>query len=159
MFRVGLVTALFIASQLGKPAEDRPDLWHLAAVGLALGLFAVYGLPRLWPRGNVRKPRCGVQRGAEQALLVHIPAAVDGLAVPLEAIESRLSNAITATGVGEFDGNLVGADDATLYMYGPDADRLCAVVEPILRAARLPAGTLIVKQYGEPGAREERIEL
>lgn len=69
------------------------------------------------------------------------------------------SNAITATGVGEFDGNLVGTDDATLYMYGPDADRLFAVVEPILRAARLPAGSLIVKRYGEPGAREEQVGL
>lgn len=159
MFRVGLVTALFMASQLGKSADERPDFWQLAAVGLTLGLFAVYGLPRLWPRGTVRKPQGGVQRGTEQALLVHIPAASHGLAVPLEAIESRLSNAITATGVGEFDGNLVGADDATLYMYGPDADQLFAVVEPILRAARLPAGSLIVKRYGRPGAREEQVGL
>ena len=157
--RVGLLAALFVASQLVKSPDERLPIAQVVAAGLALGLVVVYGLPRVFRPGGGGKA-CGRPAGGnEQALLVHIPAQVVRLTVPLEAIESRLSQAIAAAGAGEFDGNLVGVDDATLYMYGPDADRLFAVAEPVLRSARLPAGTLAVKRYGEPGAREEHVRL
>jgi hypothetical protein len=34
-------------------------------------------------------------------------------------LEDRLSEAIEATGVGEFDGNLMGPGEVELYAYGP----------------------------------------
>jgi hypothetical protein len=81
------------------------------------------------------------------------------LAIGLDEIEDRLIEAIDDAGVGEFDGNEIGPEDATLYMYGPDADRLFSAVEAVLRDAALPPGSNVVVRYGGPGAEERRIEL
>ena len=76
-------------------------------------------------------------------------------------IEDQLIEAIEKAGVGEFDGNLMGPGEVVLYAYGPDADALFAVMEPILRT--VPAReAYAVKRYGEPGdpdTRELRVEL
>ena len=52
--------------------------------------------------------------------------------------------------VGELDGNDVVQGQATLYLYGPDADQLFAVIEPVLRSGALPPGTVAIKRYGPP---------
>ncbi|MET0132706.1 MAG: hypothetical protein ABW215_03845 [Kibdelosporangium sp.] len=49
-------------------------------------------------------------------------------------LQTRLREAIEEAGVGEFDGNEFGGGKVVLYAYGPDADALFAVVEPILRS-------------------------
>ncbi len=55
---------------------------------------------------------------------------------PLFSLEDRLRTAIESAGCGEYDGHEIAMDgsDGTLYMYGPNADKLFEVVEPILRA-------------------------
>ena len=50
---------------------------------------------------------------------------------------------------GEFDGEEFGDGRCVLYMYGPDADRLFDVVEPILKAAPLARGGFAIKRYGD----------
>jgi hypothetical protein len=40
--------------------------------------------------------------------------------------------------------------DATLYMYGQDADRLFEAVRPILKAATFMVGAKVRKRYGPP---------
>lgn len=94
---------------------------------------------------------------SEQALLVHLPAT--GPPFALDVIEDPLIAAIDAAGIGEFDGNEVGAGGATLYMYGPDAEALFEVVEPILRQMALPDGSCLVKRFGPPGSEEARVPL
>lgn len=94
----------------------------------------------------------------DHAVLVHITSLQDD-DTGLDEIEDPLIEAIEAAGVGEFDGNDIGADGAVLYMYGPDADRLWDAVETIVRAAGFGSGSYAVKRYGEPGATEVRIEL
>jgi hypothetical protein len=79
--------------------------------------------------------------------------------IGLDEIEDRLIEAIDRAGVGEFDGNEIGSEGATLFMYGADADRLFAVVEPVLRSASLPAGSHALIRYGVPGAEVRRVEL
>jgi hypothetical protein len=77
-------------------------------------------------------------------------------------VEDQLMEAIGKTGVGEFDGNLIGPGQVELYAYGPDADALFQVMEPILRAVPLKAGSHAVKRYGaadDPEARKVRVEL
>jgi hypothetical protein len=77
-------------------------------------------------------------------------------------VEDQLIEAIEKAGVGEFDGNLLGPGEVELYAYGPDADALFEVVEPILRALALEEGSYAVKRYGapeDPAAREARVEL
>ena len=95
---------------------------------------------------------------AEQAVIVHLTVET-GREIALDEIEDPLIEAIDRAQVGEFDGNEIGPDAATLYMYGPDADRLFAVVEPILRRASLPAGSQAVVRYGGPGSEERRVAL
>jgi hypothetical protein len=53
----------------------------------------------------------------------------DDLPAFFELME-RLDEVISAAGVGEFDGNM----DEELIAYGPDAEALFAVMEPLLRA-------------------------
>ena len=58
------------------------------------------------------------------------------------ALGDQLSAAIAAAGAGVYDGDEVGQGRGVLFMYGPDADRLFAVVEPILRCSALTFDTM-----------------
>jgi hypothetical protein len=82
---------------------------------------------------------------------------------PLFSLESQLTDAIGAASVGEFDGNEVAADgsDGVLYMYGPDADQLFAVVRPVLESVQFMHGARAKLRYGPPqdGVREQTIVL
>jgi hypothetical protein len=73
-----------------------------------------------------------------------------------------LLQTIADHGVGEFDGEESGEGRCVLFMYGPDADRLFAVVEPILKAAPLPREGFAIKRYGDVkdhDAVEVRVDL
>ena len=67
-------------------------------------------------------------------------------------LEGKLEAAITSAKVGEYDGNEVAVDgsDGVLYMYGPDADQLFRVVEPILKATPFMNGAKVTVRYGPP---------
>jgi hypothetical protein len=101
------------------------------------------------------------------AVIVHLTLSAPGFgeAEEREAIHrltDRLDAGISAARAGEFDGDEFGAGTCTLYMYGPDADRLFAAVEPDLRASPLTNGGYAVKRYGaatNPQAREVRVEF
>ena len=82
---------------------------------------------------------------------------------PLFALESQLEIAINAAQVGEYDGNEVAVDgsDGTLYMYGPDADKLFTVVRPVLEGCSFMKGAAVKLRYGPPadGVRESTVQL
>jgi hypothetical protein len=99
-----------------------------------------------------------------QAILIHVKLADDafgdsGERPALWDLEDELIRMLDATDAGEYDGNEVGEGFFTIYVYGRDADQLVDAVLPILRRYPLPTGSSIVKRYGPPGAREERLEL
>lgn len=76
-------------------------------------------------------------------------------------LEDALMAAIEAAGVGEFDGNELGAGEAVLYAYGPSADDLFTVMEPLLRGFQARPAWCILR-YGRAGdadATERRIDL
>ncbi|MBP1852504.1 hypothetical protein [Rhizobium halophytocola] len=90
----------------------------------------------------------------EHALIVHLPLidAPFGSGREREIIAGladELQNAIGESSLGEFDGEEFGGGRCVIYMYGPDADLLFAVVEPIWRAAPLARGGLAIKRYGK----------
>lgn len=93
---------------------------------------------------------------SQQAVLVHL----DGTGLPehiyeqydLATIEDRLIEVIERERLGEFDGNEIGPVEATLYMYGPDAERLFAGIESILREYPLCQGARVEIRCGGPGA-------
>lgn len=69
-------------------------------------------------------------------------------------LEDQLEAAIEQEGVGEYDGNEVAVDgsEATLYMYGPDAERLFSVVRPILAPVPYMKGAEVLLRFGPPEA-------
>lgn len=90
----------------------------------------------------------------EHAIIAHLPLIEDPFGSEREReavtdLAGELQHAIDKYGVGEFDGEEFGGGRCLLYMYGPDADRLFGVVEPILKAAPLSRGGFAIKRYGE----------
>jgi hypothetical protein len=99
----------------------------------------------------------------EHALIVHFDYIGSTDLQPLFDLEQQLEAAIVGASAGEYDGNEVAVDgsDGFLYMYGPDADRLFAVVKPILESCTFMRGARIKLRYGpaEDGVREHRFVL
>jgi hypothetical protein len=103
----------------------------------------------------------------EQAVIAYLPLTEGpfGSERECEAIADLvglLHQAIDHHGMGEFDGDEFGGGRCVLYMYGPDADRLFDVVEPILKTAPSALGGFVIKRYGEArdhNAVEVRVDL
>ena len=77
----------------------------------------------------------------------------------IAALEEQLAAAIKEAGAGEFDGDEFGNGFCTIYMYSPRADRLFTVVQPVLKKFHAPTGSYLIKRYGKPGAKQERVEI
>jgi hypothetical protein len=105
-----------------------------------------------------------VNAAEEQALVITIPlhSGKAGNADELKrlyALEDQLIVAIKESGAGEYDGNEIGEGVFTIYIYGPSAERLFAVVRPILKKFRPPAGSYLIKRYGNPDSKQDRVAL
>jgi len=98
----------------------------------------------------------------EHAVIIHFKYGHSDLD-PLFALEERLEAEIAANSVGEYDGNEIAVDgsEGTLYMYGPDADRLFQTVHPILESVPFMKGAIARLRYGPPeeGVREKQITI
>jgi hypothetical protein len=97
----------------------------------------------------------------QHAVIAHFDYEADSLDA-LFSVEEQLETAINAAGVGEFDGNEIAVDlsDGSLYMYGPDAEALFAVVRPILARAGCLRNTRVTLRFGPPEDDvPERVEL
>ena len=100
---------------------------------------------------------------SEQAVLVHFDYGSRDWG-PFFQFEERLERAIAASGTGEYDGNELAVDgsDGSLYMYGPDADKLFAVVKPLLESSPLLKHVVVTLRYGnvdDKNAREVRVRV
>ena len=102
------------------------------------------------------------QKAPEHAVIVHFTYGSTDLGRLFE-LEERLESAISAAGVGEYDGNEVAVDgsDGYLYMYGPDADKLFEIIRPILERTSFMGGAEVRKRYGPPsdGVREHVLKI
>ena len=82
---------------------------------------------------------------------------------PIFDLEDKLEAAITEAGVGEFDGSDIAQDgsDGSLYMYGPDADRLYDTVHTVLETADFMQGAILKIRYGpaEDGVEEKELKI
>jgi hypothetical protein len=111
----------------------------------------------------VKSPRV-VNAADEQALIIKIPlhSGKTGNADELKrlhALEDQLIVGIKESGAGEYDGNEIGEGVFTIYTYGPSAERLFAVVRPILKKFRPPTGSFLIKRYGKPGSKHDRVAI
>lgn len=78
----------------------------------------------------------------------------------VQALENRLQQVVSDAGVGEFDGDEFGEGKCILYLYGPDAEKLFHVIEPVLKSSPVAAGGYAIKRFGaatDPAAKELRI--
>jgi hypothetical protein len=89
---------------------------------------------------------------SEQAVIVEFQYGLDDLD-PLFALEEKLHKAIADADAGEYDGNEIATDlsDGSIYMYGPDADVLHAIVMPHLAATPFMKGAVCTRRYGDAG--------
>jgi hypothetical protein len=95
--------------------------------------------------------------GHQEAVLVHIDTT--NLPGAFWELNERLYEEIESSGTGEFDGNEVGEDGATLFAYGPDADRLFRTMEPTLRSYPVCRNARIVIRHGGPGSPQTELNL
>jgi hypothetical protein len=100
----------------------------------------------------------------EQALIVKIPLQSGDFGDTEErqhiaTLEEQLIAAIKESGSGEFDGNEFGNGVCTLYLYGGSAEQLYTVAQPILNNFQLPPGSHVIRRYGKPGSKQDRLAL
>jgi hypothetical protein len=76
-----------------------------------------------------------------------------------EALEEQLATAIKEARAGDYDGDEFGSGFCTIYIYGPNADSLFTAVQPVLKKFHAPVGSYLIKRYGKPGAKQERVEI
>jgi hypothetical protein len=75
------------------------------------------------------------------------------------AVEDRLVELFASGELGEFDGHEFGGGFATLYMYGPSAERMAAAVLPAVADLGRRVGSVLTKRFGPPGSPEVTIRL
>lgn len=107
-------------------------------------------------------PRSGETPGDEHAVMVEFEYGDTDLSA-LWSVEDELREAIDAARVGEYDGHQIQIDASAgvLYMYGPDGDRLFAVVRPILERSTALRNPVATVRYGPAaeGARSIKVKL
>jgi len=113
--------------------------------------------------GMSKSPRV-VNAAEEQAVVITIPfhSGKAGNADELKrlyALEDQLIVGIKESGAGEYDGNEIGEGVFTIYIYGSSAERLFVVVRPILKKFRPPTGSFLIKRYGKPGSKQDRVAI
>ena len=121
-----------------------------------MGIFS-----KLFGKGEA--PFVAPSTPTQQAVLVHL----DGTTLPdavyrehdLATLEDRLIEAISAASAGEFDGNEIGPDETTLFMYGPSAETLFSAVESVLLAYPLCRNARVEIRRGGPGAPQRELRL
>ena len=158
--------------------ESRTSRWILASAGTLRGViltrlfwYAVSMglLSKLFGRNAPASGPAGAPDGVqppEHAVLLKIVYDAGGEGLPdnattesLHALQDRLFKAILNASAGELDGDEFGDGTCTIYCYGPNADRLWEAVAPVLETEHFPQGSVAIKRYGPPGAREENVDL
>ena len=90
----------------------------------------------------------------EQDVLVHLKLSNRAMGTAMERLElqqlaDQLETAVLEAKVGEYDGDEYGGGECILFFAGPDADKLFAVLQPMLRASPLSRGATVQIQSGE----------
>ena len=117
----------------------------------------------VWRNLRGRARRAAIRAGGpEQALLLRLrlPESQAGDETPtIVALEEAIEGALREHRAGEFDGHDLRDGVWTLYLYGPDANRIFESVAEVVRGVRLDSSSHAIMRFGERGAREERVPL
>jgi hypothetical protein len=77
-------------------------------------------------------------------------------------LQEALDEAAQQAGVGYCDGNEIGGEEFTIWMYGPDADPLAELTKTTALDHNLPPGCSLFIRHGglnDEGAREESYSI
>lgn len=90
----------------------------------------------------------------EQDLLVRLRLSNKSLGTAreradIEALALQLEAALTEAGAGEYDGDEWGGGECTLFFCGRSADRMFAVLQPLLRSHPLARGATVQLQHDD----------
>jgi len=79
----------------------------------------------------------------------------------IEAFADQLEAAVLEAGVGEYDGDEIGGGECTLFFCGPDADRLQATLQPLLKRSALCRGGHLVRMVADVSGQpvQQRVQL
>ena len=102
----------------------------------------------------------------EQSVVIHLSLGSGGFGSEearnsIRALKREIEEVLAVSGLGELDGDEFGDGDAVLYLYGPDAERLFAAVEPLTRAWS-PGAKYAFLRYGrsdDPDFAERRVDF
>jgi hypothetical protein len=103
-----------------------------------------------------------VRFGRKEGLAVYL----DGINLPDEVYDTcscdglaaLIFEALTSVG-GEILGSWVGRSETSIYLYGPDAEIMFSVIEPILTAYPLCQNARIVIRHGNPALHPHTVRL
>src|SRR5271154_6106107 len=73
--------------------------------------------------------------------------------------DERLNDLLTDRSAVEYDGFERGQQDFVMYFYGADADKMTSLIIPELRNLPCSDRAIVMKRYGDRGAREETFKL
>jgi tetratricopeptide (TPR) repeat protein len=112
-------------NRLGRPEEAKVTEERLASVRAAMTAIP-----------TVDRDLTNLKPATKTAVLIELafgrrPGMTTGKGEVIQ-LAGRLSEAVEAEAAGWYAGEVVGPESTTLIMYGPDAERLFALVEPIL---------------------------
>ena len=91
----------------------------------------------------------GPSGGATHLRLSNDGFGTDDDRVAIWALEDEMESALAEAPAGELDGDEFGQGECVLFLYGPNADRLFAVVEPYLKSSPTASGGFAIKRYGD----------
>lgn len=142
------------------------------AGGLVVGLFVTLSLfliTRWLKRVASRLPQSSSSPPSQssvpgEALLVYIRLSDDEFGTTEERdrvhlLEDDLRELVAGVPGADVDGHEFGGGFGTIYIYAPSADQLFDTLAPTLLALDVPPGSYLIRRYGAPGARHDRIPL
>jgi hypothetical protein len=88
---------------------------------------------------------------SEQAVIIRFKYTASDLAA-LHDLEDKLTEAIDEAGEGECDGHDITPDlaEATIYLYGPDAEFLFVVAQQVIEQASCVGDAIATIRLGPP---------
>ncbi|MBA3681722.1 MAG: hypothetical protein H0W73_11250 [Bacteroidetes bacterium] len=98
--------------------------------------------------------------GKEHAVIISFHYPHNELDI-LHELEIKLIKAISDANVGDYDGHEVALDDtdATLFMYGPNAENLFKAIKPLLEETSFMNGAIANLIFGPAGTKAPMIEV
>lgn len=92
----------------------------------------------------------------QEAVIVKVALSADGVNGREQVIRmaQAIGDALEGSKLGEYDGWEVRGRAAHIYVYGPSADALLSLIQPVLSGIGSDLSGIVIRRYGAPGARE-----